>query len=202
MDDLLDNFANVDSPNLGTPSEERYIYHFVDGSPEPLEHDRPVHRTTPAEPTHETSFFNVESPPPYQSTGDENVDEGDYNADIDDYDDDDDDVFGYGPLKGSHFGGDNPTIDTSNNTRKPLFINNTTSLDRPYRNLNDTIMELHDLSAREESGDFKPASALNDGEQDLDGFKQHLRKFHRQDLERDELLAVRSLPSPLDPGAY
>lgn len=200
MDDLLDNFANIEFPNIDTPSEEHYIYHFVDESPAPSEHNRPVHHTTPAEPTNETSFFNVESPPPYQSTADENVDEGNYNADIDDDDDDDDDVFGHGPHRASHFGGDNPTNASDN--RKPLLINNTTSLDRPYRNPNDRIIELHDLSGRKESGDFKPASAPNDDEQDSDGFKQHLRRLHRQDLERDELLTVRPLPSPLDPDAY
>ena len=166
MDDLLDNFANIDSPNMESTSEEGYIYHFVDESPAPLEHNRPVHPTTIAgEPNNHTSFFNIESPPPYQSTGGENEDEGDYNADIDD--DDDDDVFGPGTHKASQF--------------------------RAYRE-NPTI----DAGDRRESGGVKPSPAISDDEQDL---KQHLRKLHRQDLERDELIAVRPLPSPLDPGA-
>ena len=193
MDDLLDNFANIDSLNLDSTSEEGYIYHFVDESPAPLEHDRPVHPTIPAESNNYTSFFDSESPPPYQSTGGENEDDGDYNADIDD----DDDVFGRG-LHGAY--GENPTIGASDN-RIPLFINNTTSLDRSYRSRNDRPIELHDLRGRKESGDVKLSSAPSDDEQDLDGFKQHLRRFHRQDLDRDELLAVRPLPSPLDPGA-
>ena len=199
MDDLLDNFANIDSPNIESTSEEGYIYHFVDESPAPLEHDRPVHPTIAAEPSNHTSFFSTESPPPYQSTAGENEDDGDYNADIDD--DDDDDVFGRGLHGASQFGanGENPTIDASDN-RIPLFINNTTSLDRSYRRTNDRTIELHDLRGRRESGDVKPPSAPSDNEQDLGSLKQHLRKLHRQDLERDEHLAVRTLPSPLDPG--
>ena len=148
MDDLLDNFANTDSPNVESTTEEDYIYHFVDESPAPLEHNRPVHPTMTAQPNNYTSSVNIESPPPYQSIGGENEDEGNYNADIDD-DDDDDDVFGNG------LGG-------------------------------------------KESGLIKPASALRDDGQDLASFEQHLRRFHRQDLERDDLLAVRPLSSPLD----
>ena len=151
MDDLLDNFANMDSPNVESTIGEGYIYHFVDESPAPLEHNRPVHPTMTAQPNNYTSFVNIESPPPYQSTGGENEDEGNYNADIDD-DDDDDDVFGSG-------------------------------------------------LGRKEPGYFKPASALRDDGQDLGGFEQHLRRFHRQDLERDDLLTVRPLSPPLDSEA-
>ena len=199
MDDLLDNFANIDSLNIESTSEEGYIYHFVDESPAPLEHDRPIHPTIPAELNDHTSFSNIESPPPYQSTGGENEDEGDYNADIDD---DDDDVFGRGLHGASQFGAydENPTIDASDN-RMPLFMNNTTSLDRSYRRRNDSTIELHDLSSRKDSGDVKTSLTPSDDEQDLAGFKQHLRRFHRQDLERDELLAVHPLPSSLDLGA-
>ena len=212
MDDLLDNFASIDSPNIESTDEDGYIYHFVDESPPPLELNRPVHPTTAAEPNNYTSFFDIESPRAYQSTGGENEDKGHYNADIDDDDDDDnddgddgdddDDVFGRGLHRASQFGTcrKNPTIDASDN-RNPLFIDNTTSLNPSYRRQNDRVIELHDLSGRNKSGDVKPSSALSDDEQDLDGFKQHLRRFHRQDLERDELLTVGPLLFPLDPGA-
>ena len=199
MDDLLDNFANIDSPDIESPNEDDYIYHFVGESPPPLEHNRPLHPTTAAEPKNYTSFFDIESPPQHRSIGGENEDEGDYNVGDDD---DDDDVFGRGLHSASQFGAyrENPTIDASDN-RNSLFIDNTTSLDRSYRRQNDRTIELHDLGGGNESGNVKPSSALSDGEQDLDGFKQHLRKFHRQDLERDELLTVGPLSSPLDPGA-
>ena len=205
MDDLLDNFANNDPPPRVESPEENYIYHFVDESPAPLEHSRPVHHTTAAEPNNYTSFFNIESPTPYQSTRREIDDEGDYSVDVDDdddYDDGDDDVFGRGLHRASQFGAypENPIVDTSDNG-EPLSINNITGLDRSYQRTNDRFIELHDLSGRKESGHIKLASALDDDEQDLHGFKQHLRKFHRQDIERDDLLTVRALPSPLDPGA-
>ena len=201
MDDLLVNFANDDSPHIESTSEEGYIYHFVDESPAPLEHDRPVHASIVAQPNKYTSFFNIETPPPYQSTGGENGDEGDYNADIDD-DDDDDDVFGRGLHRAPQSGAyrENPIIDASDNS-KPLFTNNATSLDRSSHRQDDEIIELHDLSGRKKSAAFKQASALSDDGQDSDGFKQQLRRFQRQDLERDELLAVCPLPSPLDVGA-
>lgn len=200
MDDLLDNFAKIDSPNI---DEEGYIYHFVNESPPPLEHNRPVHDTTEAEPNNYTSFFNIESPPQYQFTGGENEDEGDYNADIDDDDYDDDDVFGCGLQKTSQLGAnrESSTIGASHNKERLFMNNNTTSLNHSYQTQSNGIIELHDLSGRNDSGDIKPSSALSGDEQDLDAFKQHLRKFHRQDLERDELLAVRPLPSPLDSGA-
>ena len=207
MDDLLDNFANIDSPNIDSPnvestSEEGYIYHFVNESPPPLEHNRPVHHITAAEPNNKSSFFNIESPPSYHSTGGENEDEGDYNADIED-EDDDDDVFRRGLHRASRFGAyrESSTIGASDNKNLLFMNNNTTSLDRSYQRRNDGIIELHDLSGRKESEDIKPSSALSDNEQDSDNFEQHLRRFHRQDLERDELLAVRPLPSRLDPGA-
>ena len=207
MDDFLDIFANIDSPNIESTDEDGYIYHFVDESPPPLEHKRPVHPTTADEPNNYTSFFDIESLRVYQSTGGENEDKGDYNADIDDDDDDDDgddddDVFGRGLHRASQFGAyrENPTIDASDN-RNPLFIDNTTSFDPSYRRQNDRVIELHDLSGGNKSGVVKPSSALSDDEQDLDGFKQHLRRFHRQDLERDELLTVGPLSFSLDPGA-
>ena len=207
MDDLLDNFANIDPPPRIESPEEDYIYHFVDESPAPLEQNISVHHTTAAEPNDYTSFFNIQSPPPYQSTRGENDDERDYSADIDDDDDDDDDdgdddVFGRGLHRAPQFGShpENTIVDTSDNG-EPLSMINIASLDRSYQRTNDRFIELHDLSGRKESGDVKPASALNDDEQEFNGFKQHLRRFHRQDIERDELLAVGALPSPLGPGA-
>ena len=191
----MDNFANhnIETPNNDSPSEDEYKYHFVNGSPAASEHDRPVNSAaaTSAGPSNQKLFFNIEASTPQPTTGRENEDEGDYNADIDDDDDDDDDDFERGRERASRFDvyQENVTMNASDNG-KSLFVNNTYHLSRSFRTQNRRSLESNDVEKKIESDDVEPYPALSNDEHESDDFKQQLRKFHRQDCERDELLAV------------
>ena len=168
MDDLLCNFAtdNIDSPN-----ENDYKYHFVNDSPAPLELDRPAH---PA-------------PIPEQPKGGEQADEGDYSADIDE--DDDDFELDHDPLSRSDAYLSTPAS-YANDNGNSLYVNDTANLDRSYPHQNGTTRHVPNFNNNKASQDTKPPLVVRGDEQGLDEFKKHLRRFHRQDFDRDELLTV------------
>lgn len=188
MDDLLSNFADQ---RIELPTEDGYIYHFFDESPVGSEHDRPVRQAPAAPDTPDNSdpFFQVEAPFSRQATVSGAEDEGNYNADIDEYDDD---IHEHGHSEASqmHY---YPTISASEATYngRPLLMNDTIDLDRSFPDKNRGTLTIKGVENRKESGDLEPLSpASSDGQQKMDDIEHHLRRLHRQDIERDELLEV------------
>lgn len=194
MDDLLSNFADQSielQQRIESPVEDGYKYHFLGDSPVGFEHDRPVRQAPAASaaPDNNDPFFHVEAPVSRQAAVSGKEDEGDYNADIDD---DDDDV--YEPRRRKAVQVDNyPEISASEVTHngRSLLMDETHNLDRSFPNHKGGTLTANRVDSGKESGDVEPLSpAESDGEQEMDDIKQHLRKFHYQDLERDKLLEV------------
>ena len=186
MDDLLNNFADQ---SIKSPIEEDYIYHFFDSSPAGSGSNRPV-RPAPAAPAIDNNdpFFDIEDPVSLQATGGANEDERDYNADIDD---DDNDDYEHRHSKASRFD-DYPETPASDAAYigKSRVMDDTDDLDRSFRNQNGGTLKTNGVNSRKKSEHVEPSLAPSDSEEEMDGFKQHLRRLHRQDSERDELLAV------------
>ena len=188
MDDLLKNFANH---NMDSPTEDSYKYHFLGDSPAGSEHDRPVHPAPaiPAGPSNHDSILDIGTPALHQATGSVNEDEVDYNADIDDdYDDDD---YEYGRNEPSRLEAcrrDLASRPIYNEKSRPENDNNNPG--HAFYNQIGGAFEVPRVKTMKKSGDVEPSIALSDDVQESDGFNQYLRKLHRQDLERDELLAV------------
>ena len=186
MDDLLSNF--VDQPSE-SPIENGYIYHFLGDSPVGSEHDRPVRQAPAASaaPGNNDPFFHVEAPVSRQATVSGKEDEGDYNADIDD---DDDDVYEPGHRKALQV--DNYSeISASEVTHngRSLLVDDTDDLDRSFPDHKGGTLTANRVDSGKETGDVEPLP-VSDSEQEMDDINQHLRKLHRQDIERDELLKV------------
>lgn len=193
MDDLLENFA---SRSLRSTSEEGYKYHFINGSPVGSEHAMPI---GPSAPTlvgsnNEASSIQKQTGPAVENEADYNFeDETDYNADVDDDSDE------YGHEEATHeadhadYPGD--LTNRASYEKTPLSENDHKYLDRFFHN-----PDTHSVDGRSAHGSIVPSPALSDDGQDrLDGFAQHLRRLHRQDMERDELLTVRFSPSARSP---
>ena len=182
MDDLLNSFANA---NMDSPTEDSYKYHFLGGSPAGSEHDRPVHPAPAisAGPNNHDSILDSGTPALHQATGSVNEDEADYNADIDD--DDDDDDYGYGRNEPSRSEASRPIYND-----KSRLENDNNNLGHAFYNQIGGASDLHGVNTMKKSGDVEPSIALSDDIQESDGFNQYLRKLHRQDLERNEFLAV------------
>lgn len=188
MDDLLSSFADQ---RIESPVEDSYKYHFLGDSPVGSEHDRPV-RQAPAAPAafdDSDPFYHVEAPVSRQATVSAKEDEGDYNADIDD---DDDDVDVRGHSKASQLD-EYPEISTSEATYngRRLLVKDTDDLDRSFPDQNRGILTNKSVDSGKDSKDVESLSPAMSGiEQEMDGIEQQLRRFHRQDAERDELLEV------------
>ena len=191
MDDLLNNFAHQRTQShtderfaqqiLESPTEENYIYHFVDGSPEGSEHGR-SHQpaaAASAEMRNSDPFFHIEDADSPQATGGENEDERDYHADIED---DDEDDYIYERNGTSNFDDYHHNINTESANPDRLS----------HWQLQYPTFEMRapeNKAANSET--LKLPSVLGDKEQEADSLSQHLRQLHRQDIERDELLMVK-----------
>ena len=186
MNDLLSNFAdqNFADHSIESPTEDCYKYHFLNDSPAGSEYNRPVRPTaaTSAGPSNQDSLFEIEDPASKQDIGGQNEDEEEYNADIDDIDED----YERGHDEAYH---EHPTNGTSYK-EKSLLENETDDPDRSFHSQNRGPFETHNFHSTEKPENVERNSALSDHEQDVDGFKQHLRRLHRQDFDRDELLIV------------
>lgn len=174
---------------IESPIENGYIYHFLGDSPVGSEHDRPVRQAPDASaaPGSNDPFFHVETPVSRQATVSGKEDEGDYNADIDD---DDDDV--YEPAHRKALQVDNyPEISASEviHNGRSLLVDDTDDLDRSFPDRKGGTLTANRVDSGKETGDVEPLP-VSDGEQEMDDINQHLRKLHRQDIERDELLKV------------
>lgn len=191
MDDLLSNFAdhnfaehNFADQSIESSTEECYKYHFVNDSPAGSEHNRPVRptATTSAGPCNRDSLFDIEDPAPYQATGNQDDDEEDYNADIEENTDD------YEPERDEAYY-QQPTNGTSYKEESQLGIERD-DLNRSFHSQNRGPFETHSIDSGKKPENIEPDPAPSDHEQNLDGFKQHLRRLHRQDFDRDEILFV------------
>ena len=170
MDDLLMNFANqsIESPS---EEEESYKYHFTNGSIAGSEHAVQVGpaAAAPAALNHHDPFPTNGVSSNQKGTSFDAEDEANYNGDIDDDDDDE-----YGREQA-----------TDTRVHHP-----------PLHNKDYSAPQTHGVERGATNGNLKRSSASSDeGENGLDGITQHLRRLHRQDAERDDVLIVRALPS-------
>ena len=186
MDDLLSNFTghNFADHSIESPTEDGYKYHFVNHSPTGSEYDRPVRPTaaTSAGPINRDSLFDIEDPASHQATGSQDDDEEDYNADIEENADD------YEPERGEA-DYEQPTSGTSYNEKSQLG-NERNDLQRSFHSQDRGPFETHSINSGKKPENVEPDPTPSDHEQNLDGLKQHLRRLHRQDFDRDELLFV------------
>lgn len=191
MNDLLDNFANQ---GLDSPTEEDYKYHFVDGSPAGSQHETSIDLTATAlpRPSNEDPFFSIDS---HQDISDENEDERYYNADIDE----DDDELRRGEASLDEASPDEayrkkPTNKASYPSKPPFETDK--DLNQFIHGPDHGAFPTYGANSREVYSNVESSLAVSDDEKNgLNGFAQHLRRLHRQDIERDELLKVRALPS-------
>lgn len=168
MDDLLINFADqsIESPS---EEEEGYKYHFTNGSPAGSEHAVQVGpaAAAPAASNHDDPFPHNEASSIQKGTSSGAEDEANYNADIDDDDDDD-----YGREEATY-----TDVHFSS-----------------FHNKDYNAPQTHDVQRGATNGNVKRSSgSSNQGQNGLDDIGQHLRRLHRQDAERDEILTVRAL---------
>ena len=175
--------------NIEFPTEDGYIYHFRDGSPAC---SVPVQTTTSASagPGNRDLSFFPEAAASHPAIGDKNKDERDGHAVVDDeYDDgldvDYDDIELAIEYDDNKHGRDNAShfeAHRTNQATETSYNKKSDSLNRSFHNQDYT-------RAQHDSLGPSPVS-VDDGE-DLESFlEDHLRRFHRQDLDRDNLLLV------------
>ena len=200
MEDLLSSFADQ---SMESASEEGYKYHFIDGSPAGSEHAMPVSHaaTAPAGSSHDDPFPANEASSNQKGISSGVEDEANYNADIDDDDDDDDDDAGvYGREEATqevryvHHNED--PINGASHNENSVSEYNTDARDRSFHSKVYNAFETYGVKSGATNRNVEQPSASSGGGQDgLNGFAQHLRRLHRHDVERDEFLSVRVLPS-------
>ena len=206
MDDLISNFAHqsmgspedgykyhfrhqsLESPiendykhhpqhqSMEPPTEYEYKYHFRDGSPAGSIHGGAVQPATSASarPTNRDLFLTAEA------TGGEKKDTHDHNADM--TDDDIELAIEYNDNKPGRDG-------TLHFDSHPTARTTRTSYNIRSDNLDRSSHSAVNIRAHHDSLELSSAS-IDDGE-DLGCFiEEHLRRFHRQDLDRDDLLLV------------
>lgn len=190
MEDLLDNFT---TQSLESPTEEDYKYHFTNDSPRGSEHEGSIRPriSASAGPSNGDPFFNIESAGSPQATGGDNEREENYNADVED--DDDEPERDMASRYGTNH--ENSTARASY-PDKSLFEIDTDNFKHLSHNQDNDAFETEGLKGRAMSGNVElfpaPRSDRHDG---MDGFAQNLRRFRRQDMERDKLLTVSVFPS-------
>ena len=216
MEDLLNSFAEQ---SMGTPTEEGYKYHFVDGSPAGSEHARrgspavpaeegykyhfvdgspagsehaaPVRPapTVPAGSNHDDVFFDVEPSGIPEATGFDVDDEANYNADVDDYDDEEESGREEEFHKSGDVGDNKISLNAAMYKKISLFEDDIHGFDRSFHRQDQHKLETQGGPSRTMYKKTEPSLARNaDGQSGSDGFAEHLRRLHRQDVERDELL--------------
>ena len=207
MDDLIQSFV---PPEAESSAEGDYIYHFVDDIPEVSVHGTDVLpiASASAVPSSLDPFFVIETPDSEQTTGGKVEDERDYMADMNNDDiehehrvNEGSQVEAHPNLMGSGSG------DPGRSSRKLDYPVLNTEVRHPgqslgkveYPPLNTGVrdpgqslgrVEYPPLNTEAGNGALDRSLALSDSEWEEHGFTQNLRRFHRQDSERDELLEV------------
>ena len=180
--------------NIEPPTEDGYIYHFRDGSPAG---SVPVQTATSvsAGPSNRDLFFVAEAAASHPATGDKNKDERDYHAVVDEDDDGLDIVYDDIELAIDYEDNKHGRDDTSRfEAQRTVQATETSYNDIPHslnRSFHNQVYEnsaVH-TRAQHDSLELSPAS-LDDGEELESFLEDNLRRFHRQDLDRDNLLLV------------
>ena len=218
MDDLINSFRIQDMDSLiedgykyqfqhqekESPIEDGYIYHFRDGSPANSVQGKSVQPATSASagPSIRDLSFVTEATASHPATGSEEKNEGDHNADIE-YDDneldtDDDESELAIDCNDNEHGRDEVSQFEANRTARTIGTSYNDKSDNLDGSFHKQDYEKSAVNTRARHDSLDPSSASIDDGEDLEGFiEEHLRRFHRQDLDRDNLLLVRPTFRPL-----